>query len=76
MLMETLSFLPVQPLEMFIGALSLDTNLSLEGNAVLIDQDCDLKVDRITKGIYAGQMQGNGQSQGTFTGTFEATKKP
>ena len=66
----------LQPLEMFIGALSLDTNLSLEGNAVLIDQDCDLKVDRITKGIYAGQMQGNGQSQGTFTGTFEATKKP
>jgi hypothetical protein len=63
------------PVDMFLGALSLDTELSLQGSALLADDDCDLKVDRITNGKYIGQIQTSASSQSSFTGTFEAKRK-
>jgi len=63
------------PIDMFLGALTLDTELSLQGNALLLDDDCDLLVDQITKGKYTGQVQTSAASQSAFTGTFEAIRK-
>ncbi len=63
------------PVDMFLGALTLDTELSLSGSGTLVDDDCDLLVDRITKGKYSGQVQTSASAQSTFTGTFEAVRK-
>jgi hypothetical protein len=63
------------PVQMFIGALTLDTQLSLQGNGILVDSDCDLKVDEIVKGVYQGFMETSGSQQASFTGKFEAKKK-
>lgn len=70
----TIDFL-MTPIDMFIGALALDTELSLSGSGTLVDEDCDLRVDRITGGKYTGVVEGGtGQGAG-FTGKFEAKKK-
>ena len=63
------------PIDMFLGALTLDTELSIQGNGLLVDDDCDLLVDEITKGKYTGQVQTSASSQSAFTGSFEAFKK-
>ncbi|NOZ00465.1 MAG: hypothetical protein GXP54_01065 [Deltaproteobacteria bacterium] len=63
------------PVDMFLGALTLDTELSLQGNGVLVDEDCDLLVDQITNGKYTGQVQTSAASQSAFSGTFEAFRK-
>lgn len=63
------------PVDMFLGALTLDTELSIQGNGMLVDEDCDLLVDAITKGKYTGQVQTSAASQSAFTGSFEAFKK-
>jgi hypothetical protein len=60
--------------DVFLGALTLDTEMSLSGTGTLIDETCDLKVDRITNGKYLGYVQGNAQ-QASITGTFEAVKQ-
>jgi hypothetical protein len=65
----------LSPVEMFIGALQLDTYLTLEGEGRMVDDDCDLKVDKIVDGTYDGIVQTPTSTQGTFTGTWEATKK-
>lgn len=61
-------------LEAFINALALDTTLSLTGNARMMDDDCDLVVDRIIDGVYTGYIQGD-TSQALVTGDFNATRK-
>ena len=59
----------------FLGALQIDTNMSLHGQCTLVDEDDDLRVDKLTKGTYFGQIEtGKGKSS-AFTGKFEATKK-
>ena len=63
------------PVDMFLGALTLDTELSMQGSGTLVDEDCDLLVDRITKGKYSGQIQTSASAQSSFTGTFEAVRK-
>lgn len=63
------------PVDMFLGALTLDTELSMSGSGTLVDDNCDLLVDRITKGKYSGQIQTSASAQSTFTGTFEAVRK-
>jgi hypothetical protein len=60
--------------ETFLDALSLDTELSMSGTGTLVDNDCDLKVDRITNGRHVGYVQGN-TSQASISGRFEAVKK-
>jgi hypothetical protein len=61
-------------LEAFLNALALDTTLSLDGHARLMDEDCDLIVDQIYDGVYRGYIQGD-TSQALVTGDFEATRK-
>lgn len=63
------------PVEMFLGALALDTELSVQGTARMVDDDCDLKVDRFIDGKYVGQIQTSESAQSSFTGTFEAHRK-
>lgn len=59
----------------FLGALQIDTKMSLHGQCTLVDEDNDLKVDKLTKGAWFGQIEtGKGKSS-AFTGTFEATKQ-
>ncbi len=60
--------------DVFLGALTLDTELSLSGTGTLIDETCDLRVDRIINGKYLGYVQGN-SSQASITGTFQAVKQ-
>lgn len=71
---SVLDFL-LTPVDMFLAALSLDTELSLSGSGILVDDNCDLLVDRITKGKYSGQIQTSASAQSSFTGTFEAVRK-
>jgi hypothetical protein len=60
--------------ENFLGALGLDTELSLTGNARMIDDDCDLLVDSIVNGVYTGYVKGD-TSQALVTGDFKADRK-
>lgn len=60
--------------DVFLGALTLDTELSLSGTGVLVDETCDLAVDRIINGTYVGYVQGN-MSQASVTGKFTAVKQ-
>lgn len=61
-------------LDSFLGGLTLDTELSIAGDGRLVDEDCDLRVDKIIDGTYLGYVQGN-TSQASITGDFVATKK-
>jgi hypothetical protein len=75
---STISFL-MGFLDSFLGALSLDTTLSITGDARLVDQPnadqwCDLQVDKITQGKNVGFIQGN-STQASLTGDFECVKK-
>ncbi len=54
----------------FVNALSLDTEMSISGTAKLVDDDCDMKTDFITRGKNNGYIQGT-SSQAAVTGTFE-----
>lgn len=65
--------------DVFLRNLSLDTELSVSGSALLVDLPnpngvCDLKADRITKGKYIGYVQGN-TSQASVTGDFECERQ-
>ena len=50
--------------------LSLDTEMSINGNAQLVDSNCDNLVEKITKGVNTGFIQGN-STQAAITGDFE-----
>ena len=59
----------------FLGALQIDTDMSLRGQCTLVDENDDLRVDKLTKGTYYGEIEtGKGKSS-AFTGKFEATKQ-
>lgn len=63
------------PLDAFIGSLTLDTELSLQGSGTMVDKDCDLKVDEFINGTYFGFIQTSESQQSSFTGKWKATKK-
>ncbi len=54
----------------WIDNLSLDTEMSINGNAQLVDSNCDNLVEKITKGVNTGFIQGN-STQAAITGDFE-----
>ena len=59
----------------FLGALQIDTDMSLRGQCTLVDKDDDLKVDLLKNGVYSGEIEtGKGKSY-SFTGKFEAVKQ-
>lgn len=59
----------------FLNALAFNSEISLQGNAVLVDKDCDLKTDLITEGKYQGLIEMTSGQPTAFTGTFEAVRK-
>jgi hypothetical protein len=50
-----------------------DESLSIEGSAVLLDQNDDLKVDRLLDGVLTGEIAWGDEVRGTFDGTFAGT---
>jgi len=56
----------------WIDNLSLDTEMSINGSAKLVDSNCDLAIEEITKGVNTGFVQGN-SSQAAITGDFACT---
>jgi len=75
----------VLPIEQALNGLALDTKLSLNGGATMVDdmppvdkyKDWvgDLKVDRLTKGWWKGNIVTPSGPGNQFKGDFEATRK-
>ena len=64
----------VSPVEQVLGGLALDSQLRLQGHATLNDDDDDLRVDRITDGVYTGHVESGGQEGNAFSGTWHAER--
>ena len=64
----------VQPVELLLGALALDSQLRLSGHATLVDQTNNLIVDRIIDGIYLGHVEVDGQEGPEFDGSWHALR--
>ena len=64
------------PVTLLLGSLAVDSQLRLSGKAILVDEDNDLKVDKIVEGVYSGHVESDGQQGPEFTGTWEAWKQP
>jgi len=62
-------------LNLILGYLALDTKLSLQGEAALVDENCDLTVDRLAGGHYNGYLETSSSQQASFTAVFEATRQ-
>ncbi len=65
----------VLPLEQMLGGLALDSNLSLNGTAVLEDDDDDLKVDQIVDGVWTGNISSATPGK-PFKGDWSAVRQP
>ncbi len=63
----------INPVDDMLGRLSLATTLSLLGTARLIDDDCDMDVDRIVDGTYSGYIE-SANSQAVVTGDWSAVR--
>jgi hypothetical protein len=62
-------------LDATIAGLKWDSNLSLQGSVVLLDnQGSDLVVDVLTQGVYAGTVVINGAVTSPFDATFEGVR--
>ncbi|MCB9728436.1 MAG: hypothetical protein H6744_04125 [Deltaproteobacteria bacterium] len=64
----------VSPVEIIIGNLALDSQLRLQGSAVLIDSSQNLLVDHIVDGIWLGHVESDGQAGPSFDGTWFADR--
>jgi len=71
---ETIDFL-LGPVDLFLGSLTLDSNISIQGSGTMVDDPCDLKVNKIVNGVWTGQIQTSESAQSAVTGTWSATKK-
>jgi hypothetical protein len=68
------------PVEAMIGGLSFPSNITLSGHCKMRDDNNDLYVDRLTKGIWTGQLTTFNSESGVpevkpISGDFEATRK-
>ncbi len=73
---DTTVSLLVLPLEQYIGGLALDSNLSLTGKCMMEDNNDDLKVDKLTDGVWTGTINVQGAAGKAFKGDFTATRQP
>jgi len=64
----------ITPLTWILDALAVDTSIRLSGTAVLVDDDNDLRVDRVINGEYSGHFEDNGRAGEPFTGIWNATR--
>ena len=65
----------ITPLETWIGSLSLDSQLRLSGNCIMVDETDELIVDKLKDGTYQGTIEVDGGPGPTFTGTWEGTRQ-
>jgi len=72
--LDTVTFL-VSPISIILGSLALDSQLRLSGSATMVDEDDDLKVDRIIDGKYVGHIEADGQEGPAFDGIWDAVKQ-
>ncbi len=66
----------VLPLEQLIGGLALDSKLSLNGYCTMVDNNDDLKVDKLIDGVWVGNIVVEGANGKQFKGDFTATRQP
>jgi hypothetical protein len=68
----------VNPIVLTVYGLGADSRVRLHGQALLVDDNNDLIVDRIVDGEWIGYIeldQGGGNTGGQFRGEWEATRK-
>lgn len=64
----------VNPVEIILEGLALDSSLRMSGHAVLSDDDNDLYVDHIVDGSFLGHFESDGQEGSPFHGIWHADK--
>ncbi|MFO0748655.1 MAG: hypothetical protein U1F43_23785 [Myxococcota bacterium] len=64
----------VNPVEIILSSLALDSQLRMSGHAVLSDDDNDLYVDHILQGTFLGHFESDGQEGSPFHGVWSADK--
>lgn len=65
----------VRPVMFILSGLAVDSQMRLSGHAVLVDDDDDLRVDRIKDGRFLGHFESDGQQGAPFTGVWWATRE-
>lgn len=65
----------VSPVQAVLGSLAIDSQLRMSGNATLVDEDDDLKVDLIEEGRFLGHFESDGQQGAPFHGVWDATRR-
>jgi len=71
---STVSLL-VLPIEQAIGGLALDSKLSLNGGCKMVDNNDDLKVDKLIDGFWVGTIVTDTPGK-PFKGDFSAVRQP
>ncbi|MFT7579843.1 MAG: hypothetical protein ACI9MR_001510 [Myxococcota bacterium] len=64
----------ITPVTLILGNLAIDSQLRLSGTGTLVDDDNDLRVDRIINGAFVGNFESDGQQGSPFTGVWGASK--
>jgi len=64
----------VNPVELILANLAIDSQMRMSGNATLSDDDDDLYVDRIIDGAFLGHFESDGQQGSPFSGVWSAVK--
>lgn len=64
----------ILPATMILESLAVDSQLRLSGNAVMVDNDDDLKVDEFINGRFLGNFESDGREGAPFTGTWTAIR--
>jgi len=65
----------VSPVMFILGGLAVDSQMRMSGHAVLVDDNDDLRVDRINDGSFLGHFESDGQEGSPFTGVWSAVKQ-
>jgi hypothetical protein len=63
----------INPVDTILGKLTLATTLTLTGTGRMMDENCDMIIDKIVDGTYIGYIESNSQ-QASVTGDWEATR--
>jgi len=64
----------VLPVETALNGLALDSHLSLTGKCTMVDDNEDLKVDKLVNGVWVGHIEADTPGKG-FKGDFKATRQ-
>ena len=62
--------------ESIIGALSIDTHLTLSGHMTFVEETSDLAVNKLTEGVWQGTIRTQAEQGPPFQGDFSGTRKP